>query len=282
MKRRIINILIVVTLLFSVVQMTYAANFNDRNVGGITVYVDGLKINFDTQPTLINNRTMVPMRAVFEALGAKVDWDSSTQTAIGKTINTTIKITIGQNYLLKNDEQIQLDSPAVIISGRTLVPVRAIAESLDCNVNWIGDIQVVDITSFNIEDSAENYVGEWNLVGFINDYEEFGYVDESFGTINFRSDGTVLFSSFDGESSALKYETSEDGNVVIRDNEYIMIGSISSESDELHLREYHVMKSNEDTSWTTQKNNTIKRKIFKIDNTTYVEAGYGHILRRID
>ena len=112
---------------------------------GITVILNGKQLEFDVEPTLINSRTMVPMRVIFEALGAKVDWDGATQTAIGVTKNTTIKITIGKDYLLKNDNIVVLDSPAVVISGRTLVPVRAIAESLDCKVEWYGETQVVEI-----------------------------------------------------------------------------------------------------------------------------------------
>ena len=112
---------------------------------GITVILNGKQLEFDVEPTLINSRTMVPMRVIFEALGAKVDWDGATQTAIGVTKNTTIKITIGKDYLLKNNNIVVLDSPAVVISGRTLVPVRAIAESLDCKVEWYGETQVVEI-----------------------------------------------------------------------------------------------------------------------------------------
>ena len=112
---------------------------------GITVILNGKQLEFDVEPMLINSRTMVPMRVIFEALGADVDWDGTTQTAIGVTKNTTIKITIGKDYLLKNDNIVVLDSPAVVISVRTLVPVRAIAESLDCKVEWYGETQVVEI-----------------------------------------------------------------------------------------------------------------------------------------
>ena len=112
---------------------------------GIKVFLNGKQLEFDVEPMLINSRTMVPMRVIFEALGAKVDWDGSTQTAIGETKKTTVKITIGKDYLLKNDNIVVLDSPAVVISGRTLVPVRAIAESLDCKVEWYGETQVVEI-----------------------------------------------------------------------------------------------------------------------------------------
>ncbi|MBR3870240.1 MAG: copper amine oxidase N-terminal domain-containing protein [Clostridia bacterium] len=118
---------------------------NSNGDNAIKVFINGKQIEFDVVPMLINGRTMVPMRTIFEYLGAEVDWDGTTRTAIGKTDNTTIKITIAKDYLLKNDNIVVLDSPAVIVSGRTLVPVRAIAESLDCKVEWYGETRVVEI-----------------------------------------------------------------------------------------------------------------------------------------
>ena len=120
-------------------------DFSDRDVNGISVYVSGKKVEFDVQPQLINSRTMVPLRAIFEALGADVEWDSATQTAIGEMVGDVVEITIGKNFLQKNHEKKSLDSPAVIISGRTLVPVRAIAECFDCEVKWYADLKVVEI-----------------------------------------------------------------------------------------------------------------------------------------
>lgn len=111
----------------------------------IRVMLNGKELEFDVEPTIINSRTMVPMRVIFEALGANVSWDGATQTAIGETNKTTIKISIGKDYLLKNDNIVVLDSPAVVISGRTLVPARAIAESLDCKVEWYDETKVVEI-----------------------------------------------------------------------------------------------------------------------------------------
>ncbi|MBQ3023631.1 MAG: copper amine oxidase N-terminal domain-containing protein [Clostridia bacterium] len=133
----------------------YDAEFDEREWGteenvafvpdGISVFVNGEQLEFDVEPMIINNRTMVPMRAIFEALGAEVTWDANTRTAIGETNEAIIKISIGKEYLLKNDNIIVLDSPAVIVDNRTFVPVRAIAESLDCKVEWYGEAQVVEI-----------------------------------------------------------------------------------------------------------------------------------------
>ena len=121
-------------------------NYNNGATDGkIKVYVNGRRILFDAEPMLVNSRTMVPVRAIFEALGATVTWDNNTRTAIGVLGDTTVKITIGQAYLLKNGEMVSLDSPALLSSGRTYVPVRAIAESYNCTVDWDNDTRTVTI-----------------------------------------------------------------------------------------------------------------------------------------
>ena len=132
-------------------ESTVDTNVNNYNSGTseekIKVYVNGRRILFDADPMLVNGRTMVPVRAIFEALGATVTWDNNTRTAVGVLGDTTINITIAQAYLLKNGEQVSLDSPALLSSGRTYVPVRAIAESYNCNVDWINDTKTVTIIS---------------------------------------------------------------------------------------------------------------------------------------
>lgn len=118
---------------------------NSTEYDGIKVFVNDNLVEFDVQPMLINDRTMVPMRAIFEVLGAKVSWNNNTQTAKGELDGTTIEIAIGATQMYKNGKAIDLDSPAVIVNNRTLVPVRAIAEGFDCEVNWYGETKVVEI-----------------------------------------------------------------------------------------------------------------------------------------
>lgn len=118
--------------------------FASNNV--ITVFVDREKINFDVNPVTENDRTLVPMRAIFEALGATVTWDETTQTAIAVKDVNTIKITIDSNIMYKNEESIILDVPARMIEDRTLVPIRAVSESLDASVDWIEETQQIIIT----------------------------------------------------------------------------------------------------------------------------------------
>jgi alpha-tubulin suppressor-like RCC1 family protein len=111
----------------------------------IRVTLNGNLLFLDQPPIIENGRTLVPLRAIFEALGAMVFWDQSTQTVTAYA-SDTIKLTIGSDAMFKNNEQIKLDVPAKIIGGKTMVPVRAVAEALGAEVEWDGKTQTVIIT----------------------------------------------------------------------------------------------------------------------------------------
>ena len=111
----------------------------------IKVVLDGKKIDFDVEPAIINDRTMVPLRAIFEALGAEVDWDDASKTVTAVKDGITIKMQIGNAVMTKNGETVTLDSMPTIIESRTLVPVRAIAESFGNDVSWDGATKTVSI-----------------------------------------------------------------------------------------------------------------------------------------
>lgn len=111
----------------------------------IDVKVNGQSITFDQAPIIDNGRTLVPVRAIFEALGASVEWYSETGTVVSKKGKTTVKMTIGSSTMQKDGKDITLDVPAQLINDRTLAPVRAIAEAFGCNVDWNGNTQTVTI-----------------------------------------------------------------------------------------------------------------------------------------
>lgn len=113
----------------------------DVNLNGEHIWMD------DCLPYIKSDRTMVPMRAIFEALGAEITWDDTTKTAIGVKDGVEVKITIGENVLYKNGEAIDLDCAAEITNDRTMVPVRAISEAFGCTVNWNDETKTVEITN---------------------------------------------------------------------------------------------------------------------------------------
>lgn len=120
------------------------------NAAGIVVKVDGNDVNFDQQPVIEDDRTLVPMRKIFEALGASVDWDDDTKTVTSVKDSTKIVLTVGSDQMIVGNENIKLDVPAKIINDRTMVPVRAISEAMKCKVDWDGEAKAVIITSDNI------------------------------------------------------------------------------------------------------------------------------------
>lgn len=262
------------------------SEFEDRNKNGITVYVDGEKLGFDVQPRLINSRTMVPMRAIFEALGAMVNWDNDTQTAFGETVDDFVEISIGDNYLLRNGDSVYLDSPAVVISGRTLVPVRAIAESLNCDVEWIGDLQVVNITSLGNDYSNDMVVGTWKFIGFIDDFDDIEYYeDEEFRTFKFYNNGTVKITDNNSNSSeTYDYHITKGGYIVIDldvDDE-VLIGTISPYDDELTIRSYYYTEYPEDIYWETQNGSVILRKSYNHYGRNLIEDDDGYIFEKVN
>lgn len=102
----------------------------------VTVYVDGAKLSFDVDPIIENGRTLVPMRLIFEKLGADVTWIDSSKTAVAAKDGLVVEITAGDSHLLKNGSRVELDVGATISADRMLVPVRAVSESFDAFVDW--------------------------------------------------------------------------------------------------------------------------------------------------
>lgn len=111
-------------------------NIRSGDTRNISVEVSGDEISFDQEPVLYNDRTMVPMRKIFEELGAKVTWDDHTRTATGKKGDRAVKVTLDSKTMFVNSKAIELDTPPILMSDRTLVPVRAVAEGLGCDVEW--------------------------------------------------------------------------------------------------------------------------------------------------
>lgn len=111
----------------------------------ILVMADGKYLDFDVAPMIINDRTMVPMRNIFEYFKAEIAWDGETKTILAKSGDDIITMQVGQNFFFLNDAKIDLDSPSVIINDRTLVPVRAISEALKREVGYNANTKTVII-----------------------------------------------------------------------------------------------------------------------------------------
>lgn len=128
------------------IESEYNIYINPKSYEKIGVTVNGDAMSFNQEPVVYNDRTMVPMRAIFERLGAEVSWDAENKTAIGRKGQKEIKLTIGSDAMYINGDKKILDTPPIILDSSTLVPARAVAEGLDCQVGWDKDSATVIIS----------------------------------------------------------------------------------------------------------------------------------------
>ena len=150
MKRKFLSAVLILSIIISLAVSMPVSAEND-----IIVKLDGQTISFDVPPQVINERTMVPLRAVFEALGATVDWNQDTRTVISEKDGIKISLTIDSSVMYVNGKAVSLDSPACVVDNRTLVPIRAISEAYNATVDWDNNTRTVNITSANTAPASE-------------------------------------------------------------------------------------------------------------------------------
>ncbi len=161
----------------------------------VNVQINGENINFTdsegntVNAQTINSRTMVPMRKIFEVLGAEIEWDGENKIVKGKKGDVLIELQIDNNIASKTlngeKKEIVLDAPPTLVNNRTMVPLRFIAESLDKQVGWDNANKTAIIIDYNyfLERLKVKFP---ELYGFlIRDYEEeknreFAYYNDEF------------------------------------------------------------------------------------------------------
>ncbi len=148
--KRTLSLLMVVMMIASLLVAPALAD------DGIKVTINGVEQKYDVMPVIINGRTLVPMRGIYEALGAEITWVDATKTVVGARDNKHIKLRINSDavYVDGVEQEKKLDVPAQIINSRTMVPVRFIAESFGETVNWNADTKTVEIISDYLKEVA--------------------------------------------------------------------------------------------------------------------------------
>lgn len=109
---------------------------------GVKAVINGEEPKMDVQPIVEHGRTLLAFRPLAEALGADVDYNHETQLVTVVKGDMTITLTIGNSIAYVNGKPHTLDVPAKLVNGRTLVPLRFIAESLGLRVLWESDTQL--------------------------------------------------------------------------------------------------------------------------------------------
>ena len=100
------------------------------------VYLNGQLLEFSESPVTFNDRVLVPMRKIFEALDADVDWNQDNMSVSAQKDGTLINMQIGSTLFQKDDSKITLDTAPILVNDTTMVPIRAIAEAFGANIVW--------------------------------------------------------------------------------------------------------------------------------------------------
>jgi len=121
-------------------------------IGKKTFYVNDIQKEMDTEPMILQGRTLLPIRYIAEALGAQVSWNAADRKTTISFKDTTIELWIGKNIAKVNGVDKPIDSansevkPIVVPPGRTMLPIRFVAESLNSQVDWNNETKEVTIT----------------------------------------------------------------------------------------------------------------------------------------
>jgi uncharacterized repeat protein (TIGR02543 family) len=122
----------------------------ELTIGSSTMYVDGSPVVLEAAPIILNSRTLLPIRAVVEATGGTIAWEASTQNVTIVRKDTTLELWIGSGEANLNGQLVSIDSDPMVIpiimNGRTLLPLRFVAEALALDIQWDAAVQKITIT----------------------------------------------------------------------------------------------------------------------------------------
>ena len=227
---------------------------------GISVLVDGAPLSFDMPPVIQDGRTLVPYMALFEALGADVEWYESEQTVIAYRGDITITLKVGSETMEINGQQITLDVPVQNVNGSILVPVRAIAESLGADVRWAQNTETVTIRTletaygFDIDAAfatfapdtpmivSDYYTTTWAeffarlFMGYSELYHYYGVRPDFTESLDDMSLGEALLDfAVEGALDFFTYRYGADLNEITFDDESLsMLASVTEEMIEFY------------------------------------------------
>ena len=260
----------------------------------IIVELDGKKVEFDVKPKIIDGRTMVPLRKIFEEIGALVKWDNDTQTVSARKNKKTITLSIDSADLQidKGDtdeegnpiyETVTLEVPAQIVSGRTLVPARAISESFGLDVDWDEDNKKVIITSDDDEDDSwKENIGSINLDSMTYEGEGIEITNNQikitqggdFAVSGTLSDGNITISTKEKVKirlSGAKITSSENPCIFVEDADKAYITLTDGTEN------YLIAENSEDGAIYSKENLEIKG-----DGSLNIESSAGHGIKASD
>lgn len=213
---RISTLVLLISILLSVSVFAYNSYESDvvvsLQIDNPVMNVNGVQSEIDTgrgtKPVVINGRTFVPIRAIIEAFNGSVKWEESTKTVILTLNDDVIKLVVDSNTASLNGKRQTLDVAPTVINGRTMLPVRFVAEGFNLGVAWESNTQTVSIIRNSFDDaeyqalvkilpeySGKAYTQINNNKPFFKDYEIINGSFEYYGDLDELGRCDVAFAS---------------------------------------------------------------------------------------
>lgn len=263
--KKIISLILCTLLILSTFAFTVSANEKTK------IQIDGEYKTFDVSPVIISDRVMVPMRGIFETLGAKIGWEGTTKMVLATKGEHYVSVQIGNADAFLNGEKITLDVAPQIVNSRTLVPIRFVSESLGCKVDWDDASKTVIIST---EDDQTETIKKVVIVklddlGYSN-YKKFDEAYEFFKSYGINNIGIgAIASKVEAGKGEAEYEDFVStvkkwiaNGTEIWNHGYLHRRESSSQTEEMEGYEYFSVDS-----YQTQYSNL--KKAVDIINTTF-------------
>ena len=125
-------------------------------INDVNYSINGEGKKMDAKPFIKNDRTLVPLRCIVEAIGGEVNWDNDNRLVTVNSKGKNIELPIDSKTIKIDGKDVNIDQAAIIKGDRTFVPIRFIAENLDMVVNYINDTREIEISSFEDKKSENN------------------------------------------------------------------------------------------------------------------------------
>jgi hypothetical protein len=128
----------------------------------LSVQLNGQPLALSAAPLQLNGRTLLPLRDVFESLGAQVNWNPVSQSIAAQSGTTQIQLGINNPVAFVNGRNVSLDQPAILVGGRAFVPLRFVAEATGAQVDYSSQLQLVSIRQNNLIAKGGTQVAGYN------------------------------------------------------------------------------------------------------------------------
>ena len=217
MKKKLFLLFLILAILSASLMFAVSISGQDQPSDPLLIIIDDKLLETDVPSVIVSGRTMVPLRAIFEAIGAEVQWNGITRTVTASKGQTVIDLQIGSKTARKNGFDVELEAAPFISSSRTMVPVRFISEAFGAEVSWDAVNRYVVIRTpgspvFELVKAAELFPFASNVhmkyKGTGNEYAQYetyvDYIREGVMQLRNSNGGTVSVIVYKHEGKSVK------------------------------------------------------------------------------